>query len=85
MKILLVNKFRYPKGGDAISTLATVALLGSRGHEAALWGMRHPGNLELLLDAAAGIEVHFINENIAVRVRWTLFILHAPKYNLMAL
>lgn len=44
MKILLVNKFLYPKGGDAISTITTGALLDSKGHEVNYWGMDHPSN-----------------------------------------
>ncbi len=44
MKILLVNKYLYPKGGDAISTLATGALLKEQGHEVFFWGMAHPKN-----------------------------------------
>jgi hypothetical protein len=30
MRILLINKFLYPKGGDAIVTLATGGLLRAR-------------------------------------------------------
>jgi len=44
MKVLLVNKFLFPKGGDAICTLATGELLQSRGHRVAYWGMAHPEN-----------------------------------------
>jgi len=44
MKILLVNKFLYPKGGDAISTCATGKLLKERGHEVIYFGMEHPLN-----------------------------------------
>lgn len=44
MKIVLVNKFLYPKGGDAISTLRTGELLTSRGHQVFYWGMKHPLN-----------------------------------------
>lgn len=44
MKILLVNKFLYPKGGDAICTLSTGELLSMRGHEVAYWGMSYPSN-----------------------------------------
>lgn len=46
MKALLVNKFLYPKGGDAISTLATAELLRANGHEVALWGMKDSANPE---------------------------------------
>ena len=44
MKVLLVNKFLYPKGGDAISTLSTGKLLADRGHHVVFWGMKHPQN-----------------------------------------
>lgn len=46
MKVLLVNKFLYPKGGDAISTLNTGRLLQSKGHKVLYWGMDHPLNPE---------------------------------------
>jgi glycosyltransferase involved in cell wall biosynthesis len=46
MKILLINKFLYPKGGDAIGTLATAKLLEREGHDIILWGMTHPQNLD---------------------------------------
>ena len=44
MKILLINKFLFPKGGDAISTLNTGKLLSDKGHEIIFWGMDHPKN-----------------------------------------
>jgi glycosyltransferase involved in cell wall biosynthesis len=44
MKILLVNKFLFPKGGAEISTLATGDLLASKGHQVNYWGMDHPSN-----------------------------------------
>jgi len=44
MKILLINKFLFPKGGDAISTLETGKLLIRNGHDVVCWGMEHPSN-----------------------------------------
>lgn len=44
MKVLLVNKFLYPKGGDAITTIDTGRLLEKRGHDVIFWGMEHPLN-----------------------------------------
>jgi len=44
MKILLINKYLYPRGGDALSTIATGSLLASKGHEVILWGMKDPLN-----------------------------------------
>ncbi|MEW6684725.1 MAG: glycosyltransferase family 4 protein [Candidatus Edwardsbacteria bacterium] len=40
MKILIINKFLYPKGGDAISSLNTGELLKSKGHNVIFWGMK---------------------------------------------
>ena len=44
MKVLLINKFLYAKGGDAISTLQTGRLLAARGHYVVYWGMAHAMN-----------------------------------------
>jgi glycosyltransferase involved in cell wall biosynthesis len=46
MKILLVNKYLYPKGGAEKSTLLTGELLRDKGHEVIYWGMSHPKNPE---------------------------------------
>ena len=46
MKVFLINKFLYPKGGDAVCTIETGNLLRSHGHEVIFWGMRHPDNLQ---------------------------------------
>lgn len=41
MNIIIVNKFLYAKGGDAISALDTGALLKQKGHTVNYWGMDH--------------------------------------------
>lgn len=46
MKVLIVNKFLYPKGGAEVITLATGRILGAHGHEVYFWGMDHPANPE---------------------------------------
>ncbi len=46
MKILLINKFLFPKGGDALSTLQTGKLLSRNGHQVFFWGMKNARNLE---------------------------------------
>jgi glycosyltransferase involved in cell wall biosynthesis len=45
MKILLVNKFYYPRGGDCIYTLELEKLLTEKNHEVAVFAMQHPENL----------------------------------------
>ncbi len=44
MKVLLINKFLYPRGGDALSTINTGRLLKEKGHKVFYWGMQHPDN-----------------------------------------
>lgn len=44
MRILQINKFLYPRGGDAICTLVSGELLKQHGHEVIFWGMKHPSN-----------------------------------------
>ena len=46
MKILLINKYLYLKGGDATSALSTGELLRRKGHEVIFWGMDSPFNME---------------------------------------
>ena len=45
MKILLANKFYYPRGGDCIYTIELERLLKSKGHEVSIFSMQHPSNL----------------------------------------
>ncbi|HUT22090.1 MAG TPA: glycosyltransferase [Candidatus Bipolaricaulota bacterium] len=44
MKILLVNKFFYPKGGAEISMFEQARLLSEEGHQVAFFSMHHPQN-----------------------------------------
>ncbi|MDR2682585.1 MAG: glycosyltransferase [Dysgonamonadaceae bacterium] len=46
MKILLANKFYYPRGGDCIYTLNLESLLKERGCEVAVFAIQHPENKE---------------------------------------
>jgi glycosyltransferase involved in cell wall biosynthesis len=44
-RVLLVNKFYYPRGGDCIVILNTEALLRDNGVEAEVFAMKYPQNL----------------------------------------
>ena len=46
MKILLVNKFYYRRGGDCIYMLNLEKLLKAHGHEVAVFAMDYPENLD---------------------------------------
>ncbi|OGF68132.1 MAG: hypothetical protein A2Y62_08370 [Candidatus Fischerbacteria bacterium RBG_13_37_8] len=50
MKVLMINKFIYPKGGDAICSLETRRLLVEHNHNVVLWGMHHSNNPKLPFD-----------------------------------
>lgn len=45
MRVLLSNKFYYRRGGDCVYTLNLERLLKERGHDVAVFSMRHPQNL----------------------------------------
>lgn len=45
MRILQVNVFHYPRGGDAVHALAVGSALSEAGHEVRFFGMHHPQNL----------------------------------------
>ena len=46
MKILLINKFLYHRGGDCTYTFSLSNLLRSKGHDVYYWGMKHPKNYD---------------------------------------
>ncbi len=45
-RILIVNKFYYPRGGDCVVALNTERLLRQAGHEVAVFAMRYPDNID---------------------------------------
>jgi glycosyltransferase involved in cell wall biosynthesis len=54
MKIVLANKFFYPKGGDCLYTLRLMKLLQNNGHTVIPFGMNHPQNI------STGHEKYFV-------------------------
>ncbi len=45
MRVLQVNKFYYPRGGDCIVMMGTERLLRAHGHEVAVFAMQYPDNV----------------------------------------
>ncbi|PIT94777.1 glycosyltransferase family 1 protein, partial [Candidatus Falkowbacteria bacterium CG10_big_fil_rev_8_21_14_0_10_38_22] len=45
MRVLLINKYHYLRGGAERSYFDTAELLASHGHEVAFFSMKHPENL----------------------------------------
>lgn len=58
-RVLIVNKFLYPRGGDCIVALGEESLLRESGHETALWGMDYPANLPMPLSDTFAPEIGF--------------------------
>ncbi len=54
MKILIANKYLYPRGGDCLYTLRLMDLLKSNGHEVIPFSMSHPENVR------TGFEKYFV-------------------------
>lgn len=58
-KILLANKFFYPRGGDCVHTLNLMQLLQSKGHQVAVFSMHYPENLPSEWQSYFADEVRF--------------------------
>ncbi|MDR0844225.1 MAG: glycosyltransferase [Tannerella sp.] len=58
-RILLVNKFYYPRGGDCTAVLTTERLLKAKGHAVAVFSMQHPDNIASPYDAYFPEEISF--------------------------
>lgn len=58
-KILIVNKFYYPRGGDCIVTMATERLLQKEGIETAVYAMQYPQNIDSAWSKYFAREVSF--------------------------
>ena len=58
-RVLLVNKFYYPRGGDCIVVLNTEALLRDNGVEAEVFAMQYPENLSARFQRLFPVEVNF--------------------------
>ena len=58
-RILVANKFYYPRGGDCIYTMGLVDLLQSQGHDVAVFAMQHPENYQTEWNAYFPSEIKF--------------------------
>lgn len=58
-RVLLVNKFYYPRGGDCIVVLNTQTMLRDNGVEAEVFAMEYPDNLAALYQDRFATEVKF--------------------------
>ena len=68
-RILLVNKFYYPRGGDCICTINLEKLLVSKGFDAAVFSMRYKKNLTSVYDSYFASEVNFSTGGMMGRLK----------------
>lgn len=59
MKVLIVNKFYYPRGGDCVCAISLERLLRENGHETAVFAMDYPENLATDFNRYFAPEVSF--------------------------
>jgi glycosyltransferase involved in cell wall biosynthesis len=58
-RILIVNKFYYPRGGDCVCALNLESLLKDQGFEVAVYAMNHPDNIQSQYSQYFADEVSF--------------------------
>lgn len=66
-RVLLINKFYYPRGGDCTAVLSQESLLRSKGHEVALFSMQYPQNLPSTWESFFPSEVNFAKSGIQAK------------------
>ena len=64
MRILIANKFYYPRGGDCIYTFELEKLLKKNGHDVAIFAQNHPNNYKNQYSNYWPSEVNYSSINI---------------------
>lgn len=75
MKILIVNKFLYPRGGDCVCTLNLGKLLVRKGHEVRFFAMNYTDNLSFEESIFFPDEISFAESGIVPQLKATMRIL----------
>ena len=79
MRVLIVNKFYYLRGGDCIAAISAERLLKSKGHEVAVFSMQHPDNLSSVWEKYFPKAVDFSGSGIAGKWSAAVRIFHSPE------
>ena len=79
MRILLVNKFYYQRGGDCTAVFSTEKLLKSKGHDVAIFSMQYPENAHTIWEDYFPREVNFATSGISGKVSAATRIFHSPE------
>ncbi|WP_280121014.1 glycosyltransferase family 4 protein [Duncaniella muricolitica] len=59
MRVLIVNKFFYPRGGDCVVAMGTRELLIEAGHTVQVFAMHHPLNISLPESGSFASQIDF--------------------------
>lgn len=59
MRVLIVNKFFYPRGGDCVVAMGTRELLIEAGHTVQVFTMHHPLNISLPESGSFASQIDF--------------------------
>ena len=79
MRILLVNKFYYQRGGDSTAVFSTEQLLKAHGHEVAIFSMQHPDNVRSEWEKYFPAEVVFSFSGLSTILPAVRRIFHCPE------
>lgn len=77
MRILLANKFLYPKGGAEVSVLETAQLLKRKGHEVVFFAMQHPDNIPSAEEAFFVSQVDYERDGLKDALRTSARLLYS--------
>lgn len=69
MKILLVNKFLYPRGGDCIHTLNLGRMLREAGHTVRFYTMDYPENIQDEGKPFFAKEINFSSTSLSGKIK----------------
>jgi glycosyltransferase involved in cell wall biosynthesis len=78
MRVLLVNKFYYNRGGDCTAVRSTEHLLKKKGHEVAVFSVHYPLNLPTAWDKYFPGEVNFSLSGISGKISALIRLFHSP-------
>lgn len=79
MKILIVNKFYYHRGGDCTAVFSLEQLLRSKGHQTAIFSVKHPQNEFSPWEAYFPSNVDFSTSGLSGKVAAATRIFHSSE------
>jgi glycosyltransferase involved in cell wall biosynthesis len=87
MRIILVNKFYYNRGGDTTAVLSLESLLKTKGHDVAVFSMQYPENVDTEWEKYFPSNIDFSNPGIPGKLSAAARIFHSKeverKFNLL--